>query len=323
MGDPTQANVRVKLLRAAAWAAIVAAVSGARSGDVGAGPPADPGCEVVGVADLPPELAEASGVARDPRRGDLLWIHDDEGEAFALVAVDTAGNALGRAPIGEIGLRDPEDLALGRCGEVWCLYLGDIGDNPAVRDEVRVHRLPLPGVPPGEADGRGTEELPPIAPERTWTFRYPDGPRDAEALAVDDGVGELIVISKGWDGRAIVYSAPLSGARDGAAAPATLVRQGALPFGSGGESVGFVTGADLSPDGKTLAVRTYVALYLVPWSGAAEFGRVTGVRKVPLGPAREPQGEGVAFGSEPGVLHLVSESRWGRPPRLSRVVCPP
>ncbi|MDX1623363.1 MAG: hypothetical protein R3199_05220, partial [Gemmatimonadota bacterium] len=143
----------MRLLRAAAWAAIVAAVSGARSGDVGAGPPADPGCEVVGVADLPPELAEASGVARDPRRGDLLWIHDDEGEAFALVAVDTAGNALGRAPVGEIGLRDPEDLALGRCGEAWCLYLGDIGDNPGVRDEVRVHRLPLPGVPPGEADG--------------------------------------------------------------------------------------------------------------------------------------------------------------------------
>jgi len=37
-------------------------------------------CEALsGVGDLPAALAEASGIARDPRRDDLFWLHNDSG----------------------------------------------------------------------------------------------------------------------------------------------------------------------------------------------------------------------------------------------------
>ena len=44
------------------------------------GDPPGPVCEgAVALGELPAELFEASGMARDPRRPDLFWIHNDSG----------------------------------------------------------------------------------------------------------------------------------------------------------------------------------------------------------------------------------------------------
>jgi hypothetical protein len=276
------------------------------------------------VAILPESLIEASGIARDPRREDLFWLHNDGGSDALLFGVDTTGAVLVTARIADISNRDMEDVTIGRCGSDWCVYLGDIGDNRSRRSSVRIHMIPLPALPDPEhiaAAGIGgvNQELRALA---SWELEYPDGPRDAEGLLVDDSRGELLVISKGRRSAGVVlYSIDLAGFDQDDEEIRTLNRVGRLAIPVGGSTSQLVTAADLSPDGTTLAVRSYANLHLLPWSGAARQDTTLVPYSALLLLAFEPQGEGVTWGADGEFLYLASEGRNGRPPQLSRILC--
>lgn len=272
------------------------------------------------VAELPAELVEASGIARDPRRDDLFWLHNDSGNEPLLFAVDAEGGLLGSVPIADATSQDPEDLALAPCDVGWCLFYADIGDNDAVRQDVYVHRLPLPPIPAGAG-----VEGEPIAPLATYWIRYPGGPRDAESLMVDGERGELVVVTKGREGRVEMYAGDL-GTLETVDGPVVLDRVGRLnvPASADGlNSTLFVTAGDLSPDGSRLTVRSYSTLHLFQWPGAAAFDTLAAPASFLLIAAAEPQGEGVTFGSDGETIYLASEARNGNPPQLTRLVCPP
>jgi hypothetical protein len=268
------------------------------------------------LADLPAELAEASGIARDPRRPDLFWIHNDSDNDPVLFGVDTAGSVQASATVVSASVRDPEDLAVARCDESWCLFYGDIGDNGAVRQDLFVHRLPLPTVP---AEGAGPAPVEVVTPLATYRVRYPEGPRDAEALVIDADRGELLIITKGREEVIEMYAADLA-TLESVDGPVALTRIGRLAV-TVETSSQFVTAADVSPDGSRLAVRAYATLYLFDWSGTAAFDTLTAPFAVSLAPALEPQGEGIAFDGSGERLYLASEGREGRPPQLSRLAC--
>ncbi len=277
------------------------------------------------LAALPPEIGEASGIARDPRRPDLFWLHNDSGNEPLLFAVDTTGALLATVRMTGGSARDLEDLSIARCGESWCLFLGDIGDNMAVRRNVKVHRLPLPDLPPTGKDaegGAGTPYDQVLSPLATWRLEYPDGPRDAEALVVDAEHGDLIVISKGRDARVQLYSAPVAELEAAGDATVSLQSVGRLDIPIGRNTTQFVTAADLSSDGTRLAVRSYAELFLYSWPGVAQFDTATAPLSTSLLTAFEPQGEAVAWGEDGETLYLASEERAGRPPQLSRIRCP-
>ena len=85
---------------------------------------------------------------------------------------------------------DFEDLSAGPCGDERCLYVGDIGDNAARRDAITVYRLIDPNHPgPGQTLTQRPERL---------ILSYPDGPTDAEGLAVDPRTGDVLIISNHW-----------------------------------------------------------------------------------------------------------------------------
>jgi hypothetical protein len=138
---------------------------------------------------------------------------------------------------------------------------------------------------------------------------------------VDATRGELLIVSKGREDVVELYAADLR-ALEAADAPVVLDRIGrlAVPIGEGSQQ--YITAADLSPDGARLAVRAYSTLYLFPWQGVAAFDSLTAPQSISLLAALEPQGEGVAFARDGKTLYLASEGRDGRPPQLSRVVCP-
>lgn len=272
------------------------------------------------VSELPFELLEASGITRDPRDADVFWAHNDSGNPAELVAVDAAGRLLATLPLEDAPNRDFEDIAVGPCASVSCLYLADIGDNLAVHSSVRVHRLPLPELP--DETQPEVLALPALRPEASWHLVYPAGPRDAEALAIDPERDELIIVTKGREDVVELYGLPLSALQGRPGSPDTLRRIGrlALPIGSGTSQL--VTAADLSPDGSRLAVRSYTMLYEFAWPGAAEFDTLATPAASSLLGALEAQGEGVAWDLSGETLFLVSEGRGGRPPTLSRVRCP-
>ncbi|MBT8461540.1 MAG: hypothetical protein KJO44_03385 [Gemmatimonadetes bacterium] len=281
--------------------------------------PEDPVCDLPVVAGyLPAQLFEASGIARDPRRSDLFWVHNDSDNDPALYAVDTTGALAGEAAIIGATNRDVEDVAVARCTEGWCLFYADMGDNLSVRDQVYVHRLPLPDLPSG-----ATVPLEAVSPFASYTMVFPGGPRDAESLFVDSERGELGVVTKGRNGQVELYVADLQ-TLESVDGPVALERIGRLDVPIGGNlSAQYVTAADLSPDGQRLGVRSYTWLYVFEWAGSSAFDTLAAPANAALFPAAEPQGEGLAFSNDGLRFFLASEGQGARPPQLSRIDCLP
>lgn len=269
-------------------------------------------CELDGEpVQLPGVVREASGLALSRSHDGVLWTHNDSDGGSKLFAVDADGRLLGTIALTSAHNRDWEDIAVASCprrgpdGD--CIYVADIGDNRAARDDVGLWVL-------AEPEPRdGTE------PAVFIRFRYPDGPRDAEALVVRHD-RSILVISKGRDHPVSVYrSAALSWpARgdDSTAIPLELVQRLSdapvdLPLQ--------VTGAALMPGDERIAIRSYARLQL--YDLLHDSLAPVLASPVALDPLTEPQGEGVAVGRR-GRVFLSSEAGpQGIAPRLTRLRC--
>ncbi|MFD7045802.1 hypothetical protein [Rhodococcus jostii] len=236
--------------------------SGSSSGS--AGPPPGPGTDAVTAAcanqlrsiDRGPiqdgALNEISAITAGVRNPGLYWVHNDSGDSARIFALDQDGAVKHTYSLAGAGAQDWEDIAIGGgpvAGRSY-LYVGDIGDNARQRREVVVYRVPEPTV-----TGSGTETLKDVDVLR---LQYPDGAHNAEAMLVDPLTGELVIIEKTENGGpARVYRAP-AGLVAGSVTTLDLVTTLTVPAGSSN----LVTGADVSADGRELAVRTYGGVLL-------------------------------------------------------------
>lgn len=254
---------------------------------------------------MPTEVQETSGLARAASDPDVFWTHNDAGNEPILFAVDATGRLIGRVPVTGADLVDWEDLEAAPCGERNCLYIGDIGDNDADRERITIYRLPEP------ASGATASE-----PGEPLHARYPDGPKDAEALFVA-GAGEIFIVTKGQQGRIALYRYPATGR---AGEVATLERVRDL-FPEPAHADDRVTGASSTPDGLTVGIRTYRNLYLYPADRLLS-GAAVDPMTYDLGALGEPQGEAVVLADD-GTVWVTSEAGGGDEgrPRWSRLRC--
>lgn len=253
---------------------------------------------------LPEAVRESSGLAESRRRPGVFWTHNDSGGEATLFAVDAGGRLLGTVAVTGARNRDWEDLAAGACPAGACLYIADTGDNDARRRDVELYRVPEPE--PG---------APATAPAERMTLRYPDRPRDAEALFVLPD-GRIYLITKGRRNPVELYRVP--GAFR-AGATATLQRVSSLSAAEPGR-INQVTGAAATPDGSRVAVRTYTGLYLFRTADLLA-GNEPAANRVDLTPLGEPQGEAVEIRDD-GSVFLTSESPGkGEPGVMSRLTC--
>jgi len=237
------------------------------------------------VATLPAQINEASGAVFSPGNPDVLWVHNDSDRH--LYALDRQGRLLARVALPGERPRDWEDIAAGPCADGGaCLYLADIGDNQHERELVTVLRVPEPGL----------EDQTVTAVEH-FRFRYPDGPRDAEALFLLGG--RVHIVSKGRNGPIAVYRAPAQLNAE------TMTLEHVRTLTDGLVQIpDQVTGA--AQAGNWVALRTYryLDLYEVHDDTLATYASF----RVSLAELREPQGEGVALSSA-GEIFLVSEKQ--------------
>jgi hypothetical protein len=93
-----------------------------------------------------------------------------------------------------------------------------------------------------------------------FPIRYPDGPQDAEALFVLPDT-TVYIISKGRNGPITVYRypPPLRAGERVLLEPVQQLSPGLVQLPD------LVTGAAATPDGRTIAVRTYTHLQLYRW----------------------------------------------------------
>jgi len=249
---------------------------------------AGPGCAPTGAAKLLPDaLQEASGVAASAVVPGLLWTHNDEGSD--LFALDTLGTVLARFTL-SARARDPEDLAVAACAGGSCLYLADTGDNDERREpgDARILRVREPEAVPG--GGRLDADVFPV--------RFPEGPRDIEAIFVLPGE-RVYLVTKGRRDAVSVYRYP------GALRADTVTLEEVQRLSDGAQSLlDQVTGASTTAAGDVVAVRTYQALRFFDVRDGRLVLREGGV--VNLRPLEEVQGEGVALGAG-GAVWLTSE----------------
>jgi len=223
-----------------------------------------------------PRITESSGLAASQVHPGVLYTHNDSGDAARVFAVGPDGRVLATLRLAGVQARDWEAIAAGRDerGQP-ALFVGDVGDNRGTWPSVAVYRISEPA-----ALRNAT------VPARRYRLRYPDGPRNAEALLVDPRSNRLYVASKDPVGGGL-YEAPVTLRSD----QVNLLRRVAsVPS--------WITDGAFSPDGRTFVLRGYLDAYVYTASG-------TRLDSFSL-PAQE-QGESVTYTRDGRDLLVGSE----------------
>lgn len=257
------------------------------------------------IADLTAPLLEASGLTPSRGRAATLWSHNDSDSVPRIFALGTDGAVLGEIRVPGIpAQRQWEDIAAGPCAAGHCLYIGDFGDNLAERSSIAVIRVPEPA--PGAAATAAAER---------FTLTYPGGPEDAEAMFILPDTS-IHIITKGRQGPVTVYRVPTLTP----GAPLVLQRVQQLTDGLV-QLPRMVTGASASPDGSTIAVRTYGFLQLYTMGADGLLVPLLHGDGLSLATLVEPQGEAVALLDDGGVYMASEAGPLGDQPFLSRTEC--
>jgi hypothetical protein len=242
------------------------------------------------------EIVEASGLATSRTHADVLWVHNDSGDAPRTFAIASDGSTLAEIAIDVPIAVDWEDMALGPGpGDgVDFLYFGDIGDNGEIRANITIHRVSEPDPSLGDAT---------ITDVTSLVLEYPDDSHNAETLLSDPTTGDLFVVTKAESGMSIVFRAAFPH-DDGATIELESVAE--IAFGSDAlPGSPLATGGDIAADGSLVAIRTYGGAYGWRRQDDATIAEALATDPCPLPTVAEPQAEALAFG--PAGYFTLSE----------------
>lgn len=270
----------------------------------------------VGALDIA-AIMEASGLAISRRTSRLYHIND--GAGARLHVTNAQGGDLQTMRINDFAPADIEDLGHGPCGNATCLYVADIGDNAVARQSVQIAVIREPG-------SISTA----ITPERIITARYPDGPHDAEAIAVHPLSGDLLLVTKVKFAQqqqpAQLFR--LTAAQLQAGGEQSLEAAGTIPVATLGEALGpnprrVVTAMDISPDGNRLLLLTYDAFIEIALgqNGTLPEAWTEGRTHRALAIAPLIQAEAIAYDRDGESVMYSTESVRGSAAPLMKQIC--
>jgi len=204
-----------------------------------------------------PAIKESSGLVESRTYPGVIWTHNDSGDEARIFPIRPDGEivlpeGMGEADYAGIAVagatnRDWEDIAIDGEGN---LYIGEIGNNGNRRKNLGVYIVPEPD--PASAVAAEPAEFVP--------FRYPDQDAfppekmnfDAEAL-VYAGDALYLLTKHRSDSETKLYRFP---SLEPSKEPHVLELVDSFDIG------GMVTGADVSPDGRSLVVVTYDTVWV-------------------------------------------------------------
>lgn len=250
-------------------------------------------------------ITESSGLAASSTRADVVWTVNDSGSSAVVYGVSLrTGRTVARLTLAGTQARDWEAMTAARVGNRSLLWIGDVGDNRAVRKSVvlRLVREPARWAPQNVT----SQTVTPVS----LRVRYPDGPHDVETL-IWTPEGRLLLVSKGLF-TGVVYEVPPPAVTAALAGRSTTDPVVAVPLAT--VAMSLVTDGAALPDGR-IVLRGYAdaAIYPDPRAG----GTLTPASRVSL-PA-QPQGETIAV-VERGRAVLVGSEGVRQP--LYRVALP-
>ena len=130
-------------------------------------------------------MDEISGLAASRNHPGHYWAINDSGNSAQLHLMDGTGQHRGSVDVVGAQNVDWEDLSSFEFDGRRYLLIADTGDNGGIRQDLALHVVEEP-----------TDLTRPAKVAWTIRFRWPDGPRDCEAAAVDPVRGEVLLVSK-------------------------------------------------------------------------------------------------------------------------------
>jgi hypothetical protein len=133
-------------------------------------------------------------------------------------------------------------------------------------------------------------------------LKYPDGPKDAEAMMIDPQQKLIYIVSKRSD-TVRVYTAPLAfKAND----TVTMTYRTKLFF-KGFKPFKWITAADISKDGKQVLVKSYEKIYYWKRDGTEPIWETLQRKAEEPNYQQEKQGEAIGFTADGKGYYTVSE----------------
>lgn len=256
-------------------------------------------------------LPETSGLVAGRCNPDCFWTVNDSGNKAHVFALHKQGNISGSFAVAGITNVDWEDLAAFTLKGEHYLLIPDIGDNAAVRPfcQMTVVREP-------ELGDKTAHHVLPIA--WSFAFRYQDGARDCEAVAVDEQAGLIYLISK-RDEPPRIYTLPL---RPPEQRLQQAQLQGTLPHiprptaadleadPDNGKYRSQITAMDIDGQRQRLVLATYKHLYLFSTRGFDSWAAALQAQPLMIKRPLLRQAETVCFDQAGNIFYGSEQLPW-------------
>ena len=257
--------------------------------------------EFAGIPDAN-KLNELSGLTRSNTHKDIYWALNDGDNPSELIAIDSQAQTKSILEIEGVRNIDWEDIATFKHNNENYLAIADTGDNGGIRSELFIHIIKEPKKLLANSKA---------SISRTIQFKWPDGPRDSEAMVADEKHQQFLFISKkrvpaqlfalafdAKNGDSPILLATLEGIEQ----PDEKIMNDKNDYGRYRAQI---TGADISPDGKWLAVLNYqqVNFFYIPTGDIPK--QLTSKLSITL--PWLPQAEGIAFSADGNSILIGSE----------------
>ena len=249
------------------------------------------------------EITESSGLVASRCNQNVLWTHNDSGDAAFIFALTTNGEKLGTWKVPGAENDDWEDLATFKTPSGECfLYVGDIGNNARDRGELTIYVVKEPAV--SQTDSSKKKPLS-TEPARAVKFEYPDIRHDAEALMVHPQTGDIYILSKSISGASGVYKLPAN------YSPEKINKlEKIADFSVPAMPTGLLTGAEISHDGKRVVICDYFSAYeIVLPAEAKNFDSIWKEKPLKIEIGERKQGEAICYSVDGKSIFATSEKR--------------
>ena len=254
-----------------------------------------------------PVILEASGLARSQQQDNIFWVINDNGAKEWVHAINPRGKRIGEFDLKKSDNVDWEDLASFRIDDKPYLLVADIGDNDARYKTRTLYVVEEPAAAKNEKA------------RVAWRvdFRYPDGPRDAESVAVDIENERALVLTK-RNTPPVLYEVPLQPADDKKVTAKWLGTIRSLPPPSR-QDVEFApktndwhwqpVGMDISADNLAAVILTYRAVYYYTRQPDQDWFDALNTRPKRVSIGNFKNAEAIAFGNDTRTVVVTGENK--------------
>lgn len=258
-----------------------------------------------------PQIRELSGLAAVLGQKDKFWAINDSGNRPQLFALGGNGKQLGATNL-PLQNRDWEDLAsFYYSGENW-IAIAETGDNLERHSVSSIYIFKQPDLSDLPAQLKLFKRI---------DFRYPNGPRNVESMAISPDEGRIYFIAKDYSAPDI-YTLPLDvvlSSKSGEIFIAEKAGQLARLFSTkkdvwwersfAARILYEPTAADISADNRTAVVANYRHVYLFKRQGSESWASAFSRKPEILSSHRMQQSEALAFAASSSEVIVSSEGR--------------